>query len=116
VGDRKPFRVHDLLDMDDGEVAVIRYDGDPDVFTALAWARGIDDGWSHTVASPELHYYKHVPDWSGEYGWRLYPMTGPGRGRWLGAMVRLVTFVPDDHYREMVALEKAARAQAEVTP
>lgn len=81
----KPYRV---LHMDAEDcIAVIRFDGDPDVFTALAWAHCIDEGIEYAIAPPEPRLYRCNPDWTREYSWLLYPAKQGGHGVWLGAKV-----------------------------
>ncbi len=82
----KPYR---LLHMDDEDcVAVIRYDGDPDVFTALAWVHCMSEAVDHSIEPPEPRLYRCNPDWTGEYSWLLTPAEERGRGVWLGAKVK----------------------------
>jgi hypothetical protein len=95
----KPFRV---LHMDDEDPAVIRYDGDPDVFTALAWRHCIQEGIEQSVEPPEPRLYRCNPDFTGEYSWLLHPADKPGRGVWLGAKLKTATWFPDRYYRKRI--------------
>ena len=89
---RKSFTVADL---DDG--TVIRYDGDPDVFTALFWAHAIDVGLDHSIEPPEPRLWRWNPDPTGEYNALLRPEAKRGPGVWLGALAEVGTwFDPPD--------------------
>lgn len=91
----RPGQVYRLLDFPDGVLAVVRYDGDPDVFTALAhnW---LASQWRHpddepvAVAPPEPRLYRMNPYQGDDYGWILGEPSRPGRGVWLGALLRTV--------------------------
>jgi hypothetical protein len=85
---RKPFAVHMLSDADDA-VALVRYDGDPDVFTALATKWLADHDYPYTVQPPKPRLYRCNPDFTGEYSWLLGEPDHPGPGTFLGAVIRL---------------------------
>lgn len=79
-----------VLPMDsETEEAVIRYDGDPDVFTALAWAHGISEGIDYAIQPPEPRLYRCNPDPTHEFPWLLAHAEKRGPGVWLGATLRL---------------------------
>jgi hypothetical protein len=86
---RAPFAVHRLLDAEPA-VALVRYDGDPDVFTALAadWLR--DEGIRRPIAPPKPRLYRCNPDFTGKYGWLLGTPDRPGPGTFLGALIELM--------------------------
>jgi hypothetical protein len=78
-----------LLPLDsDGDIAVIRYDGDPDVFTALAWAHCIREDIDYSIKPPNPRLYRCNPDNTGEYAWLLAEASTRGRGVWLGALAQ----------------------------
>ncbi len=85
---RKPYAVHRLID-DGRNVAVIRYDGDPDVFTALAanWLRYED--YDRPIEPPQPRLYRMNPCVDYEYSWTLGRPVRRGPGVWLGALVTL---------------------------
>lgn len=85
---RKPFAVHRLID-DGRNVAVVRYDGDPDVFTALAhdWLRY--EGYERPIEPPEPRLYRMNACSDYEYAWTLGRPNRRGPGVWLGAIVTL---------------------------
>jgi hypothetical protein len=85
---RKPFAVHRLYDADDA-VALVRYDGDPDTFAALATKWLSDNDYPYTVQPPQPRLYRCNPDFTGEYGWLLGEPDHPGPGTFLGAIVKL---------------------------
>lgn len=78
--------------MDDEDFAVIRYDGDPDIFTALAWRYCIQEGIEYSIEPPEPRLYRCNPDFTREFSWLLYPAKERGRGVWLGAKVKTATY------------------------
>lgn len=91
-----PYRV---LPMDDENcIAVIRYDGDPDVFTALAWAYSIQESTEHSIEPPQPRLYRCNPDFTGEFSWLLYPAEKRGRGVWLGAELTTAQWFPPSWY------------------
>ncbi len=85
---KKPFAVHRLLDADE-DVALVRYDGDPDVFTALATKWLADNEYPYAVLPPQPRLYRCNPDFTGEYNWLLGTPERPGPGTFLGATIRL---------------------------
>jgi hypothetical protein len=81
----KPYRV---LPVDDEQtLALVRYDGDPDVFTALAWAYLIENDLDYSIEPPEPRLFRCNPDFTGEYSWLMAEATERGRGVFLGARV-----------------------------
>lgn len=77
------------LDDECGELyGYVRYDGDPDVFVALAWRLGIDHDWARPIQPPAPRLMRSSPDPSGEYAWVLVPVDRPGRGVFSGALIR----------------------------
>lgn len=85
---RTPFAVHRLIDCG-RDVALVRYDGDEDTFTALATAWLIDEGIDWPVDAPQPRLYRCNPVQSDEYGWALGRPNRPGPGAFLGAVVTL---------------------------
>lgn len=87
--------VYDLLDGDPGVYGLCRYSGDPDEFTALVhdWLIRDKDGYFDApmgLLPPEPRLYRFNPDPSGEYGWLLGEPRRPGRGVFVGSLVKLV--------------------------
>lgn len=86
-------KVHRLLDAEAGTVAVVRYSGDPDEFTALAhgWLMDEDGELYGTVSvlPPQPRLYRMNPESSDEYTWALGFPDRPGRGTWLGALLKV---------------------------
>ncbi|BEL07865.1 hypothetical protein Q0Z83_060560 [Actinoplanes sichuanensis] len=97
---KSPFRVHQLLDGDD-EIGLIRYDGDPDVFTALAWAHCINHEIDSSIMPPTPRLYRCNPDFTGEYGWLLGMPSKPGPGAFLGATIRTARYFEPAWLREL---------------
>lgn len=92
---RKTAQVYNLTEMPEGVLAVVRYDGDPDVFTALAhqWLTGqrhYEDDPPVAVLPPEPRLYRMKPTTSDDYGWILGEAPRPGSGVWTGALLRTV--------------------------
>jgi hypothetical protein len=87
------------------EFAVIRYDGDPDVFTALAWAHCITEDIAWSVQPPEPRLYRCNPDYTREYGWLLGLAERRGPGVWMGATVRHGTYFEPEWSRALTAKE-----------
>lgn len=85
---RSPFAVHRLYDAEPA-VAVVRYDGDPDVFAALATEWLSSEGIRRPIQPPQPQLYRCNPDPSGEYGWLLGTPRRPGPGTFLGALLEL---------------------------
>lgn len=85
---RKPFAVHRLIDCG-RDVAVVRYDGDPDVFTALAhnWLQYED--YERPIEPPQPRLYRMNACSDYEYSWTLGRPERRGPGVWLGALVTL---------------------------
>lgn len=84
----KPFAVHRLIDCG-RDVALIRYDGDPDVFAALAanWLR--DEGHEQPIEPPQPRLYRMNACQNDEYAWTLGKPERRGPGVFLGALVTL---------------------------
>lgn len=74
-------------------IAVVRYDGDPDTFAALAESyliRERGDGYGPGIDPPDPRLFRCVPcGWTDDYGWMLHEETGPGRGVWLGSRLTI---------------------------
>jgi hypothetical protein len=85
---RKAYAVHRLIDCD-RDVAVIRYDGDPDVFTALAADWLAREGHECSIEAPQPRLYRMNVCQSDEWGWTLDTPSRRGRGVFLGALVTL---------------------------
>lgn len=68
-------------------LAVIRYDGDPDVFTALAYEFLRMEGHDTAIEPPRPRYYRWGFDTLDRTHQMLREASGPGRGVWLGALV-----------------------------
>lgn len=85
---KMPWAVHRLHDCDD-EVALVRYDGDPDTFAALAAWWLADNDYPYAAQPPRPRLYRCNPDFTGEYGWLLGTPDHPGPGTFLGATIRL---------------------------
>ncbi len=85
---RKPYAVHRMIDCG-RTVALVRYDGDPDVFTALAanWLRY--EGIEGSVEPPQPRLYRMNACQSDDWGWTLGEPTKPGPGVFTGALVRM---------------------------
>jgi hypothetical protein len=93
--DQQPFRLHELGDDDyfppNRTVAVVRYDGDPDVFTALVhhWLLTERANYGQqSVLPPEPRLFRWNPDPSRTFSYLLAKANNPGRGVWLGARVQ----------------------------
>lgn len=85
----KPYAAYPLLDAG-RQVAVIRYDGDPDVFTALAWQWLLyNDSCEATIEPPQPRLYRMNPSRDPEYAWMLGRPDRPGRGVFLGAVLTI---------------------------
>lgn len=91
---RKPPKFY-ALDGDDGDIGVIRYDGDRETWdrlvTALLRHIGEGESWAAEIAEPNLRWFRFnvcAPDHYMGWPWQLTPVDGPGRGRWQGALVR----------------------------
>ena len=92
------------LAMDDEDaIGVIRYDGDPDVFTALAWKLAIDHDCDYTVRPPEPRLYRVNPDTTGEFSWLLAKADRRGHGVFLGALVRYGRYMEPAWMRDPLA-------------
>lgn len=89
---RRPWRLHEL-DNDapypplSRQVAVLRYDGDPDVFAAVVHRWLIREGHEENVLPPDPQLYRWRPDPSGYYGVILDTAVRRGPGVWLGSLV-----------------------------
>lgn len=102
---RKPYKVYSLGDAERHVHAVVRYDGDPDVFTALAgqWMRANLDGHYDmpiALCPPEPRLYR----WNPADNWSDYPIvlgepSRPGRGVWTGSLLRVVPVGCEDCQR-----------------
>ena len=68
-------------------VGVVRYDGDPDVFTALAatWLR--QEGYEASILPPDPRLYRWNVDPTGYHPQVLGWAERPGPGAWLGAVI-----------------------------
>jgi hypothetical protein len=88
VPKRKPFAVYPIVDFG-RTVALVRYDGDPDVFAALAadWLRYA--GHERPVEPPQPRLYRMNACQSDEFAWQLGKPTKRGPGVFLGALVTL---------------------------
>ncbi|MER7331607.1 MULTISPECIES: hypothetical protein [unclassified Micromonospora] len=84
---RKPFAAAPIDDENGRWLGYVRYDGDPDVFTALAWSLGIREGWEHSVQPPTPQLLRVNPDWTGEYAWHLVRADHRGPGVFVGAVI-----------------------------
>jgi len=92
---RRPVQVYRLFDGDPGQVAIVRYSGDPDEYTAVAhtWlADQIGDGtlvfdYPIGVVAPRPRWFRMNPYNGDEYGWTLGLPSGPGRGNWFGSFL-----------------------------
>lgn len=89
--ERKPFGVYDLLDSEP-EIALIRYDGDPDVFTALAWTwlmKQEDECESghYSVEPPQARLYRFNPTDDPDYSWTIGRPAQRGPGVFTGAVL-----------------------------
>lgn len=91
---RTPFAVHRLIDGEPA-VALVRYDGDPDVFAALAadWLRLEDI--HRPVKPPQPRLYRCNPDPTGEFSWTLGTPAQPGPGTFVGALIELAEWPAD---------------------
>lgn len=128
---RKPFGTYRLLDSEP-EVALIRYDGDPDVFTALAWVwlmREQEDSENghYAVQPPQPRLYRFNPTGDPEFDWMLGRPEKPGPGVFTGSVLTRgksftcgYCFAADpEHYSDCVTLrrpELAARISAPKCP
>lgn len=87
---RKAYAVYRLLDCEP-DVALIRYDGDPDVFAALAqdWLREEyqDCDRSYSAEPPKPRLYRMNPSSDPDYGWQLGTPAKRGPGVFLGAIL-----------------------------
>ena len=87
----EPFEVYWVAEGQPDSEGVVRYSGDPDEYTALAWwwiaSQRMPRDMPVVVAPPRPEWFRWVP--GGEYGRTLYPAR-PGRGAWLGSEIRSV--------------------------
>ncbi len=86
-------QVYWLADGEPHVHGVVRYDGDPDVFTALIHAWAIKElpallDAPAAICPPEPRLYRWVP--GGEYGQWLDTAARPGHGVWTGALIKTV--------------------------
>jgi hypothetical protein len=91
VAKRKPFGVYDLLD-DPDDIAVVRYDGDPDTFTAIVWewmARRHGEGYADqfSVEPPQPRLYRFNPSSDPDYAWQLGRPDRKGPGVFVGSLL-----------------------------
>lgn len=87
---KAPFRVHTIDDdawRGPLTVAAIRYDGDPDVFVALAWAHLAREGQAYPIQPPVYTRFRFQPDPSRYYDTVIADCPDGGRGTWAGARV-----------------------------
>jgi hypothetical protein len=89
---RRPFEVTPLDDEYQGpatsrDLAVVRYDGDPDVFAALAsdWLRR--EGRDETIEPPRPRLYRWNVDPTRYYDLVLAEAAERGPGVWIGAKI-----------------------------
>jgi hypothetical protein len=121
---RKPFGTYNLLDCEP-DVAVIRYDGDPDVFTALAWIwlmerQGEWDDGHYSVEPPQPRLYRFNPTDDPDYSWQLGRPTKRGPGVFTGAVLSRgrswecgYCFAPSpDHFDDCVTHRRAELTKA----
>ncbi|MEU1240077.1 hypothetical protein ABZ388_06930 [Micromonospora parva] len=85
---------------DETDLACVRYDGDPDVATALYWAFAIREDIDYSIQPPEPGLYRWNPDPSQEFAGLLTPVDKPGRGVFLGAPVKRGTYFEPAWMRE----------------
>ena len=95
---RKPFGIRPMDDEID--LACVRYDGDPDVYTALYWAFAIDKGLDYSIQPPRPGLYRWNPDPCQEFAGLLSRAEKPGRGVFLGAPVSRGTYFEPAWMRE----------------
>lgn len=89
---------------DSDTIAVIRYDGDPDVFTALAWAYAIEQEEDYTLLPPEPSLYRCNPTpLDSEFSFWLGEPEKRGPGVWLGARVNRGVYRQPAYMREFIA-------------
>lgn len=91
---RRPFAVYWIGDAPADVAGIVRYDGDPDVFTALAtdWLRTERDGYYDepvAICPPEPRLWR----WNPNPGWAEYPLTLTEEtvrrpGTWLGSLIK----------------------------
>ena len=85
--------IYTLVDMDPA-IAIVRCaEGDRATFDSLAamyLARDYYDLTEYMVAEPEWRWYRMNPAPHADYSWELGTANGPGRGNWMGALVKLV--------------------------
>lgn len=89
----KKFQVYWLSEAPVNVHAVVRYDGDPDVFTALAYEwllreRRYED--LVAVCPPEPKFYRWNVNAYDDPPLILADRSGPGRGTWIGALLKTV--------------------------
>lgn len=119
---RKPFGTYNLLDCEP-DVALVRYDGDPDVFTALAWVwlmreQADSERGHYSVEAPRPRLYRFNPSADPDYAWQLGQPSKPGPGNFVGAMIergrsfacRYCCAGVPDHYNDCVTLRRTAPA------
>lgn len=103
---RKPFGIRSMDD--EVDLACVRYDGDPDVYTALYWAMAIDEDINYSIQPPVPGLYRWNPDLSQEFAGLLTPVDKPGRGVFLGAPVKRGTFFEPPWMREFTTRQAGA--------
>jgi len=85
--------IYTLVDMDPA-IAIVRCaDGDRATFDSLVagyLGRDYYDTTEYMVVEPEWRWYRMNPVQNTEYTWELGDANGPGRGNWMGALVKLV--------------------------
>lgn len=92
-----------LLPIDDEQtLALVRYDGDPDVFTALYWAHAIAEDIDYSVEPPQPRLFRINPDPTGEYGWLMAEAREPGHGVFLGARADRGTYFEPGWMRNLL--------------
>lgn len=115
------YQVYSLGEAERHVHAVVRYDGDPDVFTALAgqWVRDNLDGYYAmpiALCPPEPRLYR----WNVAGGWNEYPiMLGEARRRgpgvWTGSLLRVTPAGCEDCQRMRGRGHAARCVNADVT-
>lgn len=94
TGQGKPFQVYSLAEGNTNVHGVVRYDGDPDVFAALAhdWLlrEKIVDSYDYPIGlcPPEPSFWRWVHTPQGDFEKTLYPAVR-SRGAWLGAELKV---------------------------
>jgi hypothetical protein len=99
---RKKFQVYWLSEAEPNVHAVVRYDGDPDVFAALAYKWLLLERRHEepvAVCPPEPRLWRWNPSGHDDPPLYLTERTRPGRGTWLGALLKTVRIGCSDCHR-----------------